>query len=134
MVGDAGMSRVVTIPDHALDLACKCEKGDQELTMYYVDQAVVDALAYLLETPKDERPKISCCGREWIIAGRVMGSLCYDKRNRQFCWCDAWFVILENDSESMNLIGTLSRFSITIRNAIFTYQETEEKRELLSHG
>jgi hypothetical protein len=130
MVGDAGMSRVVTIPDHALHLACKCEKGDQELTMYYVDQAVVDALAYLLETPKDERPKISCCGREWIIAGRVMGSLCYDKRNRQFCWCDAWFVILENDSESMNLIGPLSRFSITIRNAIFTYQETEEKREL----
>jgi hypothetical protein len=59
-----------------------------------------------------------------------MGSLCYDKRNRQFCWCDAWFVILENDSESMNLIGPLSRFSITIRNAIFKYQETEEKREL----
>jgi hypothetical protein len=62
--------------------------------------------------------------REWIIAGRVMGSLCYDKRNQEFCWWGAWFVTLENDTESMNLIGPLSRFSITIRNAIFEYQET----------
>ncbi len=61
------MSRVVTIPDHALlSLACKSE----ELTMYHVDQPVVDELAYLMETPKDERPGIFCLGREWIIEAR----------------------------------------------------------------
>jgi hypothetical protein len=101
MAGDAGMSRVVIIPDHALlRLTCNSETGDR--TMYDVEQSLVDELAYLMETPKDERPKISCLGREWIITGRVMGSPCYDKRNQQFCWCGAWFVILENDSASLN--------------------------------
>jgi hypothetical protein len=123
------MSRVVTIPDHALlSLACKSE----ELTMYHVDQPVVDELAYLMETPKDERPGIFCLGREWIIDGRVMGSLYYDKRNQEFCWCGAWFVILESGGDIMNLIGPLAHFSIPIRNAIFRYQESEEKRELFT--
>jgi hypothetical protein len=53
------MSRVVAIPDHALGrLACKSDTGDQ--TMYNVEQALVDQLAYLMEMPKDERPKVSC--------------------------------------------------------------------------
>jgi hypothetical protein len=41
MVGDAGMSRVVTIPDHALHLACKCEKmieGATEANGYLIEE------------------------------------------------------------------------------------------------
>ena len=51
---------------------------------------LVDELAYLIETPKDERPRISCLGGEWILIGRAMGG----------------------------------------RNAIFEYQEREEKHSL----
>src|SRR6266481_6553166 len=61
-----------------------------------------------------------------------MGSLYYDKRNQEFCWCGAWFVILESGGDIMNLIGPLAHFSIPIRNAIFRYQESEEKRELFT--
>ena len=125
------MSRVIAIPDHALlRLACKSETGDQ--AMYNVEQSQVDELAYLMEMPKDERPKISCLGREWIIAARVMGSLCYDSPKREFCWRNAWLVVLENDDDSMNLLGPLSCFSIPIRDAILEYQESEEKRELFT--
>ena len=126
MAGDVGMTRVVTIPDHALlRMACKSETGEQ--TMYDVEQALVDELAYLLETPKDERPKIACLGREWTLDGRVMGSLCYE--NGRFFWGGAWFVILERGAKSLNLLGPLARFSIPIREAIVQYQDREEKRE-----
>src|SRR5271165_2660425 len=112
------MNRVIAVPDHALlRLACKSETGDQ--TMYNVEQSQVDQLAYVMETPKDERPKVFCLGREWIIAARVMGSLFYDSRKREFCWRNAWLVVLENDDDSMNLLGPLSCFSIPIRDAIF---------------
>jgi hypothetical protein len=55
---------------------------------------LVDELAYLIETPKDERPRISCLGGEWILTGRAMGglSLCYDRRDLQFCWSGGWLV------------------------------------------
>jgi hypothetical protein len=127
------MNRVVTVPDEALlRLACKSEEGEESTTMYDVDQALVDELAYLMETPKDERPKISCLGREWILAVRAMGglSLCYDRRDPQFCWTGGWFVILENDSQSILLLAPLASFSMPIRNAIFEYPEREEKRSL----
>jgi hypothetical protein len=131
MAEDAGMNHVVPIPDHALlRLVCKSETGDQ--TMYDVDQTLVDELAYLMESPKDERPGIFCLGREWILTGRTMGglSLSNDKRDLQFCWSGGWFVILESGNDSMNLLGPLACFSIPIRDAIFEYQEREEKRSL----
>jgi hypothetical protein len=133
MAGGSRMNQVFTIPDVAfLRLACKSEEGEQSTTMYDVDQALVDELAYLMEAPKDERPGIFCLGREWIIDGRVMGSLCYDKRKKQHCWGGDWFVILESGDDSMNLLGPLACFSIPIRDAVLRYQESEEKRELFT--
>jgi len=51
---------------------------------------------------------------------------------REFCWRNAWLVVLENDDDSLNLLGPLACFSIPIRDAILRYQESEEKRELFT--